>query len=364
VDLDEVYSSNFDLDAFSHSTMTVLRLTDKKFRGAAGIGVSTVKMNLNILDSNKIRSYKFLNFTPQSSLTYTIKPQTSISLNYRGTTSQPSLNQLQPLRENTDRLFVTMGNPNLKVGFNHSINLYYNSFKTLSQKYLNLSIGYNIPVNAIATITTLDITRGKQVSMPVNVNGNRNYNFYGWYSKQGNPGKMGYSLRFNGNGGKNINFVNGQQNITNYLNTNFYFSININSEKRGYLNVGPQFGYNATTQSLQTSVNNNYWNYGGNLWANIKLPGKVEFNTDLNISLRQQLKGFSTNPNYSIWNASITKEVFKNGKIGLVANDILNQNVGFTRNINSNFISEDRYQKINRYFLLQFEWSFNTMPGK
>jgi hypothetical protein len=257
-----------------------------------------------------------------------------------------------------------MGNPNLKVGFNHSINLYYNSFKTLSQKYLNLSIGYNIPVNAIATITTLDITRGKQVSMPVNVNGNRNYNFYGWYSKQGSPGKMGYSLRFNGNGGKNINFVNGQQNITNYLNTNFYFSININSEKRGYLNVGPQFGYNATTQSLQTSVNNNYWNYGGNLWANIKLPGKVEFNTDLNISLRQQLKGFSTNPNYSIWNASITKEVFKNGKIGLVANDILNQNVGFTRNINSNFISEDRYQKINRYFLLQFEWSFNTMPGK
>ena len=36
---------------------------------------------------------------------------------------------------------------------------------------------------------------------------------------------------------------------------------------------------------------------------------------------------------------------------------------GFTRTINSSFIIDDRFQKISRYFLLKFEWSFNKMPG-
>ena len=34
------------------------------------------------------------------------------------------------------------------------------------------------------------------------------------------------------------------------------------------------------------------------------------------------------------------------------------------RNINNNFITEERYSRISRYFLLKFEWSFNKMPGQ
>ena len=74
---------------------------------------------------------------------------------------------------------------------------------------------------------------------------------------------------------------------------------------------------------------------------------------------------FPANTNLVLWNASLWKKIFKKdaGKITFIVNDILDDNKGFTRTINSTFISDDRFQRIRRYFLLKFEWSFNKMPG-
>ncbi|MFZ1262834.1 MAG: outer membrane beta-barrel protein, partial [Chitinophagaceae bacterium] len=84
-----------------------------------------------------------------------------------------------------------------------------------------------------------------------------------------------------------------------------------------------------------------------------------------NADLRQRINAFATNTNLVIWNAGVSKNIFKKdaGKISFIANDILDDNQGFTRTINNTFISDDSFQRISRYFLLKFEWSFNKMPG-
>jgi hypothetical protein len=130
--------------------------------------------------------------------------------------------------------------------------------------------------------------------------------------------------------------------------------------------VGPQVGYNTTESSLMTAIDNNYWNYGGRIDGRVLLPGKIEVMSDCYFNYRQQLAAFRANPNQINWNASLSKQVLKDksGKVYLVVNDILNQNIGLNRNITSNFISEERYSRISRYFLLKFEWTFNKMPGK
>ena len=87
--------------------------------------------------------------------------------------------------------------------------------------------------------------------------------------------------------------------------------------------------------------------------------------TDVNADLRQRIVAFASNTNLVIWNASLSKKIFKKdtGKISFIANDMLDDNKGFTRTINNTFVSDDRFQRISRYFLLKFEWSFNKMPG-
>ena len=371
---DNVFSNNFDMDAFSHSGSLIFKYTTQKLRAAFGSGLSSVRLNLFNIDSNKRDKYYFLNLTPQASIGYTFKPQTRLSFNYKGTTRQPTIDQLQPIRDNQDRLNIFVGNPDLNVGFNHSFNLGFNTYKVLTQKGIFMNVSYNIPVNTITFLNAVDLTTGQQVYTPVNINGNRNWNFWTDYFKDGGEKKWGYGIGFNGNGGRNHNYIyqvsNGvsstAKNRTTYMNTDLRFTLRYNIPEKFNIDFGPRVGYNISKSSLQPDYNNNYWNYGGNINGMIMLPWKLELNTDCNIDLRQQLDAFQGNPNQTVWNASIAKKVLKDksGKIYFIANDLLDQRKGFNRNITTNFVSEERYSRLSRYFLLKFEWSFNKMPGQ
>jgi hypothetical protein len=150
------------------------------------------------------------------------------------------------------------------------------------------------------------------------------------------------------------------------MNSDLGFALRYNNPDKFSFEINPRGGYNVTESSLNPELKNNYWNYGGSVETTITLPGKIEFSSSCNFDLRQNLTAFAGNPNQTIWNASLSKKVFKDksGKIYFIANDLLDKNKGFNRNISSNFISEDRYSRISRYFLLKFEWSLSKMPGQ
>ena len=365
------YSNNFELDAYSHSGNAILRYTGKKIRLGFGSGISTVKLNLANLDDTTFNTYNFLNITPQAQFNLMPKPQTNFSVSYRGSTRQPTINQLQPIRDNTDPLIEFIGNPDLKVGFNHNLNLNYNQYKVLKQMYTYAYFSYNIQQNAITQFNTIDLSTGKRTYYPVNVNGNRSWYFGGNWNKNGGMFKNGskakpeFGINVNANGNRYNNFIDNQKITTASYSVNLNFTIGIESEDKYDFSIGPLIGYNSSRSSLPASVDNNYFTYGGRAEAEVTLPWKIEINTNINADLRQHINAFSTNTNLVIWNASLSKKLFKKdaGKISFIANDILDENKGFTRIINSTFISDDRFQRVSRYFLLKFEWSFNKAPG-
>ena len=49
----------------------------------------------------------------------------------------------------------------------------------------------------------------------------------------------------------------------------------------------------------------------------------------------------------------------KTATIGINIYDILNNNKGFQRDINSNYIRERNYDIVKRYALLSFTWNFS-----
>ncbi|HEY0065973.1 MAG TPA: outer membrane beta-barrel protein [Flavisolibacter sp.] len=363
--LDSAFSNNFDLTAASHSGTTIFRYTDKKWRMAFGSGISGVRLNLLDLNKDSRRTYNFLNLTPQVQLAYTLKAQTNLSFRYRGTTRQPTIDQLQPIRDNTDRLNEFIGNPDLKVGFNHNFNLGFNSYKTLKASGIFMGLHYSLTDNAITFLNTIDLSTGAQTYKPVNVNGNSNWGVWGdWFKGEG-ENVLQYGINTNSRGGRNINFINGTRNVTNYVNLDMGIRLHYETQKYGG-GISPRVGWNNSSSSLMPTQDTRYMEYGGQVEGFIKLPGKLELRSDCNFQLRQRINDFDTNPSQVIWHANLSRQVFKDksGKIMLVANDILNEDRGFNRNITNNFISEERYSRISRYFFLRFEWSFNKMPGQ
>jgi hypothetical protein len=80
---------------------------------------------------------------------------------------------------------------------------------------------------------------------------------------------------------------------------------------------------------------------------------------------RQRTNLFTGNNNVVLWNAYLGRKLFKNdkGMISIRANDILDQNIGYSRSINSNILSENTYQTLRRYFQLAFTFNFSKNPG-
>jgi hypothetical protein len=372
--LDTLYSNNFDMDAKANAANLIFRYMGSKLKSSLGSGISSVRLHLNNLDKNNQIQYNFLNLTPQATISYMYKPQARVSFVYRGNTQQPTIDQMQPIRNNTDRLNIFVGNPLLKVGFNHNFSVSASNFKTLSRTYMYGSFNYRIPVNSISMFNSVDLSKGSQISTPVNINGNRNWNLWGNISKDGGEKKWGYGMNINASGGKNYNLVNqldsnsqkATRNRTDFFNSDLGLNFSYNNPDKFNIDIRPSFGYNKSVSSVNSSFNSNYWNYGGNINIFKSLPLKLELSTDVNFNLRQRLDGFSPTPNQINWNANLSRRFMKEkaARISIEANDLLNQNIGFDRNITSNFISEERYSRLSRYFLLKFEWSFNKMGGQ
>lgn len=361
--LDTVFSNDFQLDAFSNNGSATLKYVYKKWRAVAGSGVSGVTLRLHDLFSNRVNDYRFVNLSPQVGLNFMPKSQSSININYRGNTKQPTIDQLQPIRDNNDPLNLFIGNPDLKVGFNHSFGLNAYQSKPLKGIWMYASLSYNLNTNDIAMRTTLDTATGKQTRQPVNVNGNRSLWFWSnWYRDRGNK-KASFGFELSGNGGRRVGFVNGIENVTNSYGTTFKPSLSYRWDEHFDLTVGPEVSYNTSQSSLQRNLNVNYFTYGGEANATVELPWKLQLHADARIDVRQKVAGFSGTPNNFLINGYLARKFMKDKslQLKLTVNDLLNQNVGFDRNFDTNFITEQRYNRIARYFMLRLEWQFSKM---
>ena len=110
------------------------RLNKKKYSLTFGGSVDFNQFEKKDLTRDTIVHYNFVNFIPRANYTYKFKPNESLRINYNGTTTAPSLEQLQPTRVNTDPLNVYIGNPFLKQSFRHNIDAGYNFYNVLKEK--------------------------------------------------------------------------------------------------------------------------------------------------------------------------------------------------------------------------------------
>jgi hypothetical protein len=305
-----------------------------------------------------------VNLFPKASIRFKMGAQRGLRFGYEGTTRQPTLQQIQPVRENTDPLNIQVGNPNLKQEFNHNINVNFNDYKVLTGRALYFNAGMNLINNAISGSDKVDSV-GRRVYQFVNVDGNINYYAYSgiWFKiKKLN---LNVNAGLNANGGKVNNFINGLRNTNNYATLGGDLGFNYDKENKYSFYFSGRPSFTRSTSSIRPDVITRYWTVDNEFNATYQLPKKFEINASLNYNWRQKTDVFGQNRNVWLLGGWIAKKFWKNdaGELRFSMNDILNQNIGFQRNAASNFISENTYQTIRRYWLLGFTWNFNRSPG-
>lgn len=362
--LDNQFSNDYQLDQTINQGGAIFNYKKGKTVINAGSKFSGVNFKQEDLYNNKTYNRNFVNYMPQAMYQYNFSQQKSFRLNYNGNTNQPSLDQIQPIRINTDPLNITLGNPELKPSFRSSISARYNTYKVLTSQSFYISGYYSFTNNPIVSNVFTDAA-GKSTYQAVNINDKVPTNFSLYSSIDRKILGITMGLGFNMNGSNSYNYINNVLNETK--NMSYSPQININRYKEGKYNFYAYFGpdYTTTEASVQQAFNSNGWGASGYFSGSVQLPGKFEINSDGEYTYRGKTQAFNESFSQFILNVTFSKKFFKaqNLRASIKGNDLLNQNQGFSRSAFNGNITQTSYTTIRRYFMASVSWDFTKMGG-
>jgi hypothetical protein len=333
------------------------RYNQKKYNFSTGFSLQDAILNGENTSAHSTIKNDFKDILPSAVFVYNFSQTQNFRFNYRTSTNQPSLTQLQPVLDQSNINNQTIGNPDLKRSYTNNINLSYFSTKILAQRNFFALVNAQIINNSIVNYDSILPSR-VILSKPVNVNGAYRINStvnYGFGVKQ-----IYSRFNFGLNSGisNNIAYSNGLINTTLIKSVGPSFTYTYSMDEVMDVNLTARHTYSNTNNALNSALNTNYLTriYGADVTN--YLPFEIVFNQSLNYTINEgRAPGYNTA--VPIWNASFSKFFMKNkrAELKISAFDILNKNVGVSRNVSQNQIVDQSYNVINQYFLIGFTYS-------
>lgn len=356
-------SNDFDFLQLKNTATYTLRYARKKWNYWGTLSGGTSTYSQQNYTKNTTQNRTFYNFFPRTGFTYSWKKQSSVQLYYNGNTSAPSINQLQPVVNNSDPFDITVGNSKLVQSFNHSMTVYLHNYQTLKGRYLFGYLSANIPRNTFVSSTTID-SNGIRRTQTVNANGNYSFDLNLDYNMdfQGSPVDLSFSLSPSVD--RNVMFSNGVR--VNTESSSMEGEVNLGLDLDFlYIYFGYSLSYNQSRNNLPGNKGTSYFLKTPSYDIQINLPGNFRIYGSGEFNKRPATAVFTKARNVYYLTAGLGKYFGKKRdfELGFYMNDILNQNVGFNRDISTNVVSEQLYTQLSRYWLLKFRWNFASAGG-
>lgn len=328
------------------------------------VGLSLVPQmsrSLNLTDDDKTIPTRWVwNFAPYLRYRYRPSKSNSLSLDYMGRSSQPSLTQLQPVADKSDPLRIVVGNPDLDPTFTHNIRLRYQNFNSEAQRAIMAMADIQVAQNSIISHTMYNSETGGQLTTYENVNGV-------WSARAMNMISFPFKNRtftFNNHlmvsYSNSIGYNNNDRNRSGSLGVNESFGLAWRPDNVE-LEIRPQYRLQHVTNSLQLTGNRTVHTYGGSFNGTYYTPFGLVLNSELRYSATSGYsEGYDTKQ--WMWNASISYQFLRDRSmtVSLKAYDLLQQRSNVMRTVTANYIDDIRYNSLTRYFMVTVAYKFNT----
>jgi hypothetical protein len=357
-------SNKFKQNILQNIPSAKLNYADKKVKINIGSGFGLTHFELQDLTFNKDYTRNYVNFYPSANITYTYKANHNVRFNYNGNTTQPTIDQLQPLRNNNDYFNQYIGNPDLKPSFSNSFNLSHNSYNFISDIFTYQSLNVRVVENSITNNQIINIDSGKTTTQPINTNGNMSINFYGGAGFKIKKIDVRVYLGPNFNYSKYANVVNSQKSFSKTFAPGFNLNFSKSKEKKYDASIQDQINYNSNTTS-QNNTKIHYFTNSLSFNGTLYIKKVWSIITDYTFNSRQKTLQFERVPDNHLLNARLQR-TFKNNEFTayFAVRDILNQNIGIDRNFYGNTYTEVTNDRLKRYFLIGFTWDFKNKASQ
>lgn len=379
---DSIYSNNLLNSLYSEQLELNYRWVQEKFDlmvGARAIAQQTHSRTYygNTLARDTL--YNNWNFSPNLNFRYRFERKKFARIIYRGTTQQPSITQMEPVRNNSDALNETVGNLGLQPAYRHNIFMMYSSFN--QEKFSSFMTGLRATIteDALTNNTIYDQT-GKRYMQTVNAD-IIPWNI-GWDMMSNTPfaNKM-FQLhtRTAINYNERVAYILREQDAAQIEQMIDAGTMPLGKASHtGNLRVSSDIGlrfthkivdigikntniYSLTRNSLndQSKSSVGDWIITGDV--TFHLPKQWNISTDIGFTGRYGYTGID-DPNEIMWNASIDK-TWNNATLTLKVYDLLHDKKNIVQTIGEDYVSYKRFNTLPTYAMLTFTYKLNRMGG-
>lgn len=304
-------------------------------------------------------------------LYYRVKRKYEYQLLYELSSSMPGLRDLIDIKDDSNPLWVSYGNPDLKNSQTHNIAAHaYYYFKKDRNRMLHLTGNYTAMRNAISRAYAYDRETGIRSSRPENINDN-----YQVAGKADFSTPLGKQKRWTLQSNADVTYLhsvdltdtgdglNPRSVVKSVFSTG---DVRVDYQLEKY-NIGARvkgtWGHATSNRADFELINTGDLTYG--LTAQVKLPWDIQFNTDLNLYSRYGYNDPSMNTNDLVWNARVSKTFMKGTATVLLDGfDILRNLSNVTRTLNAQGRTEVYRNVIPSYFMLHAIYRLNIKPKK
>ena len=371
--LDKDLSRYSEYKNYIQDIQVMLRVIRAKFNLNAGVMVQPQKtrfiQSYQGVHTDTVRNV--VNVTPTLDFRYRFSKLSNLRINYRGTTSQPSMTDLLDIVDDSDPLNVTMGNPGLKPSFTNTFRLFYNNYIQERQRAIMAHLNYSNTRNSISNMVTYDERTGGRTTRPENINGN--WNASGAFMFNTALDSVGYwtvstftNVRYN----NYVGYLSLDRNAGSQKNTTKTTQMSEQltaSFRNSWLEVSldGSVNYTHTRNLLQSQSNLDTWQFSYGGYATIYMPWGTSLATDVHQNSRRGFNDSSMNTNELIWNLQLSQSFLKGNAltVSLQFYDILHKQSNFSRVVNAMQRSDTQYNSINSYAMLHAVYRVNIFGG-
>jgi len=355
--LNEELSRTFD-NRFVYNTGGInFRLNKASF--SASVGADFQNSNLEGTPSiGAIIDRQFNNILPKATFEL---DKINIRLIYNTSVREPSMDQLQPVVDNSDPLNIYQGNPDLVPEYRHNLRLSYNFFDQFNFRSLfaNLRLGYT--KNRITTATILDPVLFIRKQTPVNTAGETTLSGNVNYSSPLNFMKAKFRTGINSSLTSGISFINGFENNIDRWSNGFNVLLENKTKKVFDVSVSGRWNFNSNIYKDNETLNTDFITQTYETYLALFAGKGWTIDTRMEYNIYGQ-GSFDEGTTVKLWQASLSKGFMENKLTAkLKIFDILNQNQGVSRSASETSISESISNTIGRYIMLNFTYALNAL---
>lgn len=375
--LDKEYSNKFKNKFLSEALELNYRYIQKNYNLTLGVKAEPSQTYSTTIygDEPGIElKNNVINFSPNARFQYNFGKKQFARLDYTGRTNQPSISQMQPVKNNSDLMNETVGNATLNPEFQHNLRLMFSIYN--STKFSSFSFGMfgNATKDNLTNNSIYDETGKRYIQtvnstkVPYNLNAFTMYNTpflkkfnFSTNTSFGVQQQYGYTSKNVSTSSINLNNLKlGDLSNTIRYNASENLSLSYTYKQ---LDWGIRGGlrYSNSKNNFNINASETYdWNGSANV--GIRPTDKITFTTDLNYTTQRGYSSF--NLSQWLWNASVDVAAFKNkGVISLKVYDILRQRQNISQTVGDNYIQYSKTNSLPAYFLVSFTYKINKFTG-